>query len=544
MRSKHVCFCFAGLTLAALSIGAPGCGGDPTNPGDSCNIDDDKCPSGLQCGAYEESNVCLIPAGGACELEAEKPYCLGGGVCEDNGEGAGVCVRHIALGGDCDPKNEYEKCDDGLTCAPIEGGGNKCYQPVYIRGLVFDAATAGGIEGAHVIALDEVATAVSDVAVTDVAGDYALEVPVPRDASGAPVKDRFFTLRADAQGYQTFPSGIRTALPISSGEAANVDKAWVIEAALTEIALIALPGDMLGLPSISGTVKAGDASGGVLVIAEAGPQGISAIADKKGKYTIFNVPDGDYTVSGYAAGVQLVPEAASVSGADVIGVDLALSADALGSISGKLAIVNPGDGNATSVVLVVESTFSDTFVRGEVPRGLRTPLSGTPNVTGDFVIENVPAGKYVVLAAFENDALVRDPDMNIAGTQIVHTEMSAPGSAIALPDSFKITGALEVFSPGAEQPELVADKPTLSWADDSSEDFYKVVVFDAYGNLAWEKNDVPSVSGGGQVNVPYEGPLEKGMYYQFRATSWRMKGGGQSSAISATEDLRGVFYTE
>lgn len=542
MRSNHEIFALS--LLAALSIGVASCAGSPANPGDSCSIDNDNCPDALVCGADGDNDVCLIPAGGACDLEAEKAYCLDDGVCEDDGAGAGVCVKHIAEGGECDPSNEYEKCDDGLTCAEMAAGGNKCFAPVLLKGLVFDSATSGGIQGAHVIALDEVATAVTDIAVTDVAGDYTLEVPVARDEAGAPVKDRAFTLRAGAQNYQTFPGGIRTALPISTGEAKAVEKTWVIEAALTEIALIPLPENEQGLPSISGTVKAGEASGGVLVIAEAGGKGISAISDKAGKYTIFNVPDGGYTVAGYAAGVQLTPEAADVAGADVVGVDLAASADALGSISGKLSIVNPGDGNATSVVLVVESTFSDTFVRGEVPRGLRTPLSGTPDVTGDFLIEGVPAGKYVVLAAFENDDLVRDPDMNIAGTQIVHTEMAAPGTAIALPDSFKITGALEVFGPGAEQPELVTDKPTLSWADDSSEDFYKVVVFDAYGNLAWEKNDVPGVSGGGTVDVPYEGPLEKGMYYQFRASSWRTKPNGDQSAISATEDLRGVFYSE
>ena len=39
----------------------------------------------------------------------------------------------------------------------------------------------------------------------------------------------------------------------------------------------------------------------------------------------------------------------------------------------------------------------------------------------------------------------------------------------------------------------------------------------------------------------YGGPLEVGMYYQFRATSWRAAG-AKVGPISATEDLRGVFY--
>ena len=67
-------------------------------------------------------------------------------------------------------------------------------------------------------------------------------------------------------------------------------------------------------------------------------------------------------------------------------------------------------------------------------------------------------------------------------------------------------------------------------------------VYNAFGELMWEKLDVPSVSGGGEVTVMYTDngtgmPLVPGMLYQFRAVS--IKNGG--SPISRTEDLRGVF---
>src|SRR5439155_1171747 len=103
------------------------------------------------------------------------------------------------------------------------------------------------------------------------------------------------------------------------------------------------------------------------------------------------------------------------------------------------------------------------------------------NVSGAFTIDNVPEGTYKVLAAFENDGLVRDPDPNIAGTQIVTVKMPSPGMDVALGSSFKITEALQVFGPGAGDPEAVLTAPTLRWADDSSEDFYTVVVYNAYG---------------------------------------------------------------
>ncbi|MCA9662686.1 MAG: carboxypeptidase regulatory-like domain-containing protein, partial [Myxococcales bacterium] len=380
---------------------------------------------------------------------------------------------------------------------------------------------------------------------------YILEVPVPRDSEGTPVPDTRFTLRASAADYQTFPGGLRTALPIASSEAEKLDDGWNIQTAITDIALIGVPIDQQGLPSVSGHVLAGDQSGGVLVVAEAGGQGISAVSDRSGAYTIFNVPSGEHTIRGYSADLQLTPASVSIAAAPVEGVDLAVSDAALGTISGSINIVNAPGGSATSVVLVVESTFSDTFVRGEVPRGLRTPLSGEPDVTGAFSITGVPEGSYVVLAAFENDFLVRDPDPNIAGTQIVTVDMASPGTDVTLADSFKVTEGLEVVGPGFEDAELVSGAPDLRWLDDSSEDFYTVVVYNAYGDRVWCLSDqmsgcdgpnIPGVSGQAEVSVPYGGPLEPGMYYQFRATSWRAPG-GNPGPISTTEDLRGVFFT-
>jgi hypothetical protein len=194
------------------------------------------------------------------------------------------------------------------------------------------------------------------------------------------------------------------------------------------------------------------------------------------------------------------------------------------------------------VILVVEDTFDATFVRGDVPRGLRSPKSGQPNVTGGFTIADVPDGRYVVLAAFENDSLVRDPDTNIAGTDLVRITVS--GSDVSLSESFKVTEALAMIAPGAEMPEAVSTAPALIWADDSSEDWYDVIVYDAFGDEVWRRDKVPSGKGSANVTVPYGGPLDAGMYYQFRVTSWRAPGGKNPAPISATEDLRGVFFVK
>lgn len=543
------------VMLLALTLFAhTGCGGPtPEAAGDECDPDGDPCPSGTVCAPGGEDHICQIEPGNPCNPAGED-FCLGDSVCGETPEGDGVCG--IPEGGECDPAEPY--CTGDLLCEEVAGGGHACFPPLHLGGRVFDATTDEAVAGAHVLALDDSASAVTDVAVTDVDGNYDLVVPVPRNDDGSPVDDAIYTLRASAADYQTFPGGVRPALPIDSGEAVSTESGWSIESAVTDVALIPLPEEEQGQTTIEGNVLAEDRSGGVLVVAEGSDGGISAVSDKSGAYTIFNVPDGSYEVRGYAANVQLTPESVEVAGAPVVDVDLIESGDALGSIDGSIQIVNAPGGSLTSVVLVVESTFSETFVKGEVPLGLRAPLSGPPDVSGGFVIEGVPAGDYVVLASFENDGLVRDPDQAIAGTGLVRVTMPGPGEAITLDESFKVTEALAVLSPGADEPEPVSGNVTLRWADDSSEKFYTVTVYDAYGDLVWcraradvlallnldgcDDVEVPEANGG-DVSVAYDGPLDPGMYYQFRATSWREPGGGPTP-ISQTEDLRGVFYVE
>jgi hypothetical protein len=100
----------------------------------------------------------------------------------------------------------------------------------------------------------------------------------------------------------------------------------------------------------------------------------------------------------------------------------------------------------------------------------------------------------------------------------------------------------ESAGPGVDVPELVTEPLTFTWADDSSEDRYEIVVFDSYGNKVWEDLAVPKVSGAVNVTHAYGGPtLETGLYYQFRATSYR-DSGVNPGPISTTEDLRGVFF--
>ncbi len=407
-----------------------------------------------------------------------------------------------------------------------------CFAPLVVEGRVVRADDpTQGIEGARVLGRDENGAPVSSrSAVSKADGAYSLRVPSLRKADGTLAVPELL-LRADAAGFATFPSGLRVAIPVDVSAPTKTSTGYRVENASTTIGLDELAGGA-ALGSISGKVLAKGAAGTLVVASNA-----TGVADADGSYVIFNVPVGDLEVRGYAVGLSLEPAPASVAAnAETTGVDLTANDAALGSVNGDVSFVN-ASANSTSVVLVVASTFNDTLKRGEVPPGLRA----FP-VTGKYAFTDVPAGDYVVLAAFENDGLVRDPDESIGGTAIQRVTVAGAAVDVA---GFKITGALDVVAPGALAPELLSGAPSFEWVDDSSEDGYEVSVLDTFGTEVWKDTEVPRVTGSSSVTLAYGGAELTSGYYQFRVVSWRdasgKKGAAARTYISATEDLKGVF---
>ena len=466
-----------------------------------------------------------------------------------------------------DDKDPQPICAPGLACEPLADSADfVCGAALRLRGTVRDSATGLGIAGALIAALNENGEPVTDVVASDSCGAYDLPISVHRKPDGSFAEQLRWTLTVSARDYQPFPTGLRPALPIDLGDAqANPDGVEpplppadpkadpapepmptyayeVIDNAATSVALISLGAAAQGV-SIAGTLGADGA--GTLVVAE-GPAAPApyAIADASGDYVLFNVPPGAVTVRGYRQNVESEPAAITVASADLEGVDLTLlSSDpaALATVTGSLSIVNAPGGSATSVVLVPASVYNAPLERGPVPLGLRDPPPpAAPDVSGGFTLTGVPAGTYKVLVAFENDLLVRDPDPGISGTQIQEITVER-GQATPVDAAFKVTEALAIVGPGADAPEEVEATPTFVWADDSGEDGYTILVFDALGTQVWT-TELPGTTGSDTVELAYAGPaLVPGMYYQFRVTSWR-EVKGERLDISRSEDLRGVFF--
>jgi len=398
---------------------------------------------------------------------------------------------------------------------------------------VFDLETNAGIGGARIVALDANGAAHSFVATSAADGSYVLPIPTERTSAGAPAETISITLRADAKDYVTFPSGIRPALPFDTGSAVLTNGRYEIKSALTDVGLLKLPAGSAATGIIKGHVADNSTDASVLVVAEVNGVGHTAIAGRDGEYTIFNVPAGGAAVAAYARGHNYVGKSVDVSAGATVEVNLNVSDTAASTVSGSVNIVNGQLGKMTSVILVVESTFNTALARGETPPGLRAPDPGTaPNTVNAFSITGVPTGRYVVLAGFENDNLVRD-ESSIGGTAILHQEVVA-GQDVKIADTFKVTGSVDIIGPGSMGPEMVISTPTFQWIDDSGEDRYAVTVFNSYGNVVWEAGTPKSV-----VTLPYAGPaLKSGMYYQFRVAAIK----DPSDVLSRSEDLKGVFF--
>ena len=431
----------------------------------------------------------------------------------------------------CDPELNTG-CPADQACEKVAGGAPSCFAAVKVRGQVFDLAVGTGkpIAAARIVAMDDSGAAISSVSVSGTDGMYDLRIPAPRNASGA-IQNYKFTLRADASGYQSFPGGLRPAIPTDVSSAVQSGVSWIITNPSTNIGLIGLPTAMRS--TITGKVVA-PLHAGVLVVGG----GSSAISDIDGSFVMFNVTPGSVTVKGFAAGQQLTPATVTVAPSAQAEVVLTASSTPLSRVSGSLSLVNAGGISTTSVVLIVKDTFSATLERGETPRGLRKT-----GVSNQFTFEGVPDGEYTVIPSLDNDGAVRDPDTSISGTAIVN--ITVPNGAvrdITLPTGFKVTAALAVRGPGMDQPEgITTATPLFKWADDSSEDGYELRVFDSFGAKIWENLAIAKVTGSADVTATYAGPaLQPGMYYLFQALSYRIKTG--RVAISRTEDLRGIFY--
>jgi hypothetical protein len=501
---------------------------------------------------------------------------------------AAAALVASGCGGKSDAKKTCVRtgCSSGQLCEPVVGGTPVCADPIYVSGRVFDLAIAdaatNGLVDARVVGQDVDGAPVSAVVISGADGGYEFSVKASRNPDGSPASGSV-TLRVDRAGFEPFPSGLRTALPIALTGASHASGRWTVDTSLTDVGLDAIAGAPDG--EIVGTVALPSA-GGTLVIAECGGVAYSAIPGSDGTYAIFNVPDSACDVTAYAKGVNYTPVTVTVdaAGTNPVTADLARSAVPTATVSGTVQFVSSTFWDYTSVLLVLDSTYDPARVRGLAPPGLKA-RNVTKGGGGGWSISGIPDGHYRVLAAFETDYVVRDPS-DIGGAAVLEFEVvnGVPllmdgGTSAATLEGFKITGAVRLTAPIADATgacstssapytlpanpgslplggcTTTSTTPSFAWSSYSSTDVYEVTVVDELGVTVWQAQ-VAKGATGGAVGVTYgatTSPVSKtvvpatalasGATYQVRvkAQTTDPQTGDVTSTLSTSEDLLGVF---
>lgn len=492
---------------------------------------------------------------------------------------AAAALLASGCGDDSDETCVQTGCGDGLVCEAVVGGAPACFERLYVSGRVYDLAIAdtatNGLADARVVGQDVNGAPVSSVAISGAGGHYEFSVAAPRNPDGSPASGSV-TLRVDRAGFEPFPSGLRTALPIALTGATHDSGRWTVQGSLTDVGLDAIASAPAG--QIAGTVELPPA-GGVLVVAECGGVAYTAVPGSDGTYAIFNVPDGACGVAAYAKGVNYtrVDVTVAATGTNPVTANLARSAVPTATVSGSVQFVSSTFWDLTSVLLVVDSTYDAARVRGIAPPGLKA--SGVTKGS-TWTITGIPDGRYRVLAAFETDYVVRDPS-DIGGTAVLEFQvvngvpLLMDGTAAATLQGFKITGAVRLTAPLADATgvcstssaplALPADPgalpvggctttsatPSFAWMSYSSTDVYEVTVVDELGVTVWQAQVDKGASGvtygatAGPVSstlVPSQA-LVTGATYQVRvkAQTTDPQSGVVVRTLSTSEDLLGVF---
>lgn len=175
---------------------------------------------------------------------------------------------------------------------------------------------------------------------------------------------------------------------------------------------------MLGLRSVQPRARADQAGGGA-----------QAYVDADGAFQLIGVPPGRYVLRLLTSppGVPLRTQSVTFGGREFVELPIEISDDVnnvqvtlgptLGSVAGRVASVEPGDG-AMAVLLFPADRALWPDARG---LAARFRLART-SVGGDFAIANVPPGNYLTIALPDADT-ARWPDVSFVTTLL--TEATA-----------------------------------------------------------------------------------------------------------------------
>ncbi len=306
------------------------------------------------------------------------------------------------------------------------------------------------------------------------------------------------------------------------------------------------PSEVVNGGTITGTVSSGGTDvSGALVIAESGASYSSFVTDPDGKYYIYNLTEGAYTIRAFKQNYNCPSVTATAAGGTEVTADpLEMTKDASASISGSITLL--ATSNSEVDVALVHP------VSGETLPGLSVMTTNQ-----QYEITGVPDGMLYLRATYANDGKAMDPDWILKNPGAL--DVSFSGSSKTL--DFSITGAVPLTSPTntPEDPTPVSIStltPEFQWEPYSSTSDYVIEVFDSKGNVIWGgfSNDYTVknviITDGTAVTYNSDGMAtealaeEKTYRWKIYASKDDTKEASGWKLISASEEQMGIFKVE
>ena len=331
-----------------------------------------------------------------------------------------------------------------------------------VTGKVTDLTNGNALSDVSVFAFDASTNSPVITVKTNATGDYST------DLNGGTYFLKFYK-----QGYDPVPPQGVEAVPftVTVGQT-------ITQSAQMSASTVANGGYITGKVSVGTTGQAG-----VLVVAE-GTGAYSAVSDKDGNYSIFNVPAASYTVKGYLAEHSTTSASATVtSNTATNNTNITLTKNAAGTVSGTFKVVSQ------TTILTAPTTMDIALVHPvtkETIPGLSQNVTYAPSISYSF--SKVPDGSYVVRASYSNDYIVIDPDyITKFGDYKVTVSSGTP-----TPTSVDIVATSAVLLTGPTNamnsivPVETTTTPTFQWTAYASTSDYVIEVTDAStGQVIW-----------------------------------------------------------
>ena len=343
-----------------------------------------------------------------------------------------------------------------------------------------------------------------------------------------------FYVRISAQGFNEVPQGSVSPIPFTVTSNKTFTQTYYTGV---------LPGTF---GKIDGKINPNLSGFLVVATSNSSKTDYKTYSGPDGYFVLFNIPYDSYQVDAFKSAYQSSnqPQVTLSTGSPSTNVQINVN-EITGSVLKGMVTFLAVENGIVDISLLDKNSLS-------VVNGLTTKIDTSRN----YIINSIPAGKYIAWASYENDGYVMDPDWIFKNPDALNINILTDTT---LKLDFSVTGAIRIISPTNPADSLMpalADSiaPTFYWDAYPQTKEYIIEVRDINGNLIWggftesgEIRHAQITKDLNHITFNFDGStlsqLKSGDVYQWRIYSDDDATPGVQTLLSSSEDLMGLFIT-